>query len=75
MSALSHNTSPLESIPTAQVVARIFAIEAWRVDLWAATPGSVVYGLPPEAVANFVGDHLDALRAELRRREGLEVGR
>ncbi len=62
-------TPPLGGIPVRQLVARIAGLEAWRVDLWAATPGSRVRGIPAEAVAGFVGDHLDALRAELRRRE------
>ncbi len=74
MASVSHQP-PLESIPTAQVIARIFAVEAWRVDLWVASPGSAIYGLPAEAVAGLVDDHLVSLRAELRRREGLEVER
>ncbi|MDP9470569.1 MAG: hypothetical protein M3Q71_07865 [Chloroflexota bacterium] len=73
---LSESTPPLRNVPVRQLIAQITSLEMWRVDLWVATPGSEVYGLPTDAVAGFVGDHLDTLRAELRRREGIvEVGR
>ncbi len=62
---------PLSGVPVRQLVARIAGFEVWRVDMWAATPGSRVYGLPAEAAAGFVDDHLGSLRAELRRREGI----
>ncbi len=81
MATVSHNRPPLEStppinnVPVRQLIAQITSLEMWRVDLWVATPGSEVYGLPTDAVASFVGDHLDALRAELRQREALEAGR
>ncbi len=71
----SESTPNVNNVPVRQLIAQITSLEAWRVDLWVATPGSEVYGLPADAVAGFVGDHLDALRAELRRREGIEVGR
>ncbi len=63
------NHPPLNNLPTRQIIVQIASLEAWRVDLWLEAPGSQVYGLPAEAVASFVGDHLNALRTELRRRE------
>ncbi len=74
-SSASVNRPPLTDLPIRQIIAQITSLEAWRVDLWVATPGSQIYGLPADAVAGFVGDHLDSLRTELLRREGIEVER
>ncbi|MDP9354396.1 MAG: hypothetical protein M3R02_03795 [Chloroflexota bacterium] len=63
------NPPSLADLPILQLIAQITSLEMWRVDLWVATPGSQVYGLPADAVAGFVSDHLDSLRRELRARE------
>ncbi len=73
--ALVNHRSPLESIPTAQVIAQIFALEAWLVDLATNSPGAVIAGLEPIEVDRLARRRLSSLRLELRRREGLEVGR
>ncbi|MDP9356071.1 MAG: hypothetical protein M3R02_12465 [Chloroflexota bacterium] len=70
------STPNVNNIPIRELIVQITSLEMWRIDLWVATPGSVIYGLPAEAVEGFVSDHLSTLRAELRRREGIvEVGR
>ncbi len=71
--ALVNHRSPLESTPVPQLIAQIFALEAWLVDLAIGSAGAVIAGLEPMEVDRLARRRLTDLRAELRRREGLEV--
>ncbi len=72
MASVSHRPH-LQSTPVAQLVSQIYVIEGWLVDLAAGSPGAIVAGLEPMEVDRLARRHLSTLRAELRRREGLEV--
>ncbi|MDP9355880.1 MAG: hypothetical protein M3R02_11495 [Chloroflexota bacterium] len=74
MASVSHRPH-LESTPVPQIVAQIFTIEAWLVDLALGSPSAIIAGLEPIEVDRLARRHLSTLRMELRRREGLEVGR
>ncbi|MDP9470659.1 MAG: hypothetical protein M3Q71_08320 [Chloroflexota bacterium] len=62
---------PLTGLPTRLLVARIFTIEGWLIDLAAGCPGALVAGLDPVEVDKLCRHHLARLRAELRSREGI----